>query len=116
MLNKDHANYEINLKFVKDYLSASDKQIEKYMDKLGDGLSETVAVMGKFGKYKQIQGDLEILEHQCLTQSGDYVTRSVLIALSKEEMSIHFQLAQAYSYGLINGKRIERARRKVGTV
>ena len=93
MLNKDHANYEINLKFTKDYLSASDKQIEKCMDKLGDRLSETAAVMGKFRKYKQIQGDLEILEHQCLTQSGNYVTRSVLIALSKEEMSIHFQLA-----------------------
>ena len=33
------------------------------MDKLGDRPSETVAVMGKFREYKQIQGDLEILEH-----------------------------------------------------
>lgn len=114
VLNKDHDNYEMNLKFAKAYLSASDEQVNKLNDKLGDRLSETVLVMSKFRGYRRIQEDLEIIEHQSLGHSGDYVTRSVLISLAKQEMSVHLLLSQAYSYGLINGKRMERAKRKAG--
>ncbi len=112
VLNKDHANYEINLKFAKEYLSASDEQIKKYRDKLGDRLSETVEVIDSFRGYKQMQDDLEVIEHQNLVVFGDHITKNVLLSLEKKQIPTCFLMSQAYSYGVINGKRMERAKRK----
>ncbi len=114
VLNRDNAQYEHNLKLAKAHLSASDEQIEKYRDRLGGRLSETVEVIDKFRKYRQIQDDLEAVEHQGLMLSGNYITRNVLSSLEKKQIPTCFLMSHAYSYGVMNGKRMERARRKAG--
>ena len=115
VLNRDNAQYEHNLKLARAHLSASDEQIEKYRDKLGGRLSETVEVIDKFRRYKQIQDDLKIVEHQSLYPSDSCVTVNVLQSLEKKQIPTCFLMSQAYSYGVMNGKRMERAKRKAGT-
>lgn len=114
VLNKDNAQYEHNLKLAKTTLLASDEQSEKYRDKLGGRLSETMEVVNKFREYKRIQDDLEMVEHQGgVALFRDCVTRNVLLSLEKKEIPTCILMSQAYSYGVMNGKRMERARRKV---
>lgn len=112
VLNRDNAMYEHNLKLSKTHLSASDGQIEKYRNKLGGRLSETVEVIDKFRGYKQVQDDLKIVGHQSLYPPDNCVTVNVLQSLQKKQIPTWLLMSQAYSYGVMNGKRMERARRK----
>lgn len=112
VLNKDHSQYEFNLKLAKAYLSASGKEREKYREKFGGRLEENFLVMDNFREYSRIQSDLSIVEHQGLAIFGDHVTKSVLCSLEKKQIPTCFLMSQAYSYGVMNGKRMERARRK----
>ena len=114
VLNKDHSQYEFNLKLAKTYLSASGKEREKYREKFGGRLEENFLVMDNFREYSRIQSDLSIVEHQGLAIFSDHVTKSVLRLLEKEGIPTCFLMSQAYSYGVMNGKRMERARRKGG--
>lgn len=112
VLNKDHTQYEFNLKLAKAYLSASEEQIKKYRDKMGGRLNETMEVIDSFRGYKRIQDDLEVIEYQNFGILGDHITKSVLMSLEKRQIPTCFLMLQAYSYGLMNGKRMERAKRK----
>jgi len=112
VLNKDHAQYEHNLKLAKAYLSASEEKIKKYRDKMDGRLSETMEVIDSFRGYKRIQDDLEVIGHQNFDIFGDHITKNVLMSLEKKQIPTCFLMSQAYSYGVMNGKRMERARRK----
>ena len=59
-----------------------------------------------------MQDDLEVIEHQNLVVFGDHITKNVLLSLEKKQIPTCFLMSQAYSYGVINGKRMERAKRK----
>lgn len=112
VLNKDHTQYEFNLELAKAYLSASGKELEKYRERFGGRLEETLRVMDNFREYSRIQSDLNMIEHQSLVVSSDHVTKSVLLSLEKKQIPTCFLMSQAYSYGVMNGKRMERAKRK----
>ncbi len=112
VLNKDNEQYEHNLKLAKTILSASDERIEKYRRKMGGRMSETMEVANKFREYKQIQDDLKMIEHQGVVLFRDRTIRNVLSSLEKKQIPTCLLMSQAYSYGVMNGKRMERARRK----
>ena len=114
ILNKDNTHYEFNLELAKAYLSAKGKELAKYREKFGERLEETLRVMDDFREYKNIQSDLDIIDHQSLAAPESHVTRSVLLSLEKKQIPMCFLMSQAYSYGVINGKRMERAKRKAG--
>ena len=109
---KDNEQYEHNLKLAKTILSASDERIEKYRSKMGGRMSETMEVANKFREYKQIQDDLKMIEHQGVALFRDHSIRNVLSSLEKKQIPTCLLMSQAYSYGVMNGKRMERARRK----
>lgn len=116
VLNKDHAQYGFNLELAKAYLSASGKELEKYRERFGGRLDETLRVMDNFREYKNIKSDLKMIAHQNLTAPDDHVTRNVLMSLEKKQIPTCLLMSQAYSYGVMNGKRMERAKRKAGAV
>lgn len=116
VLNKDNERYDFYLELAKTYLSANDKVVEKYRDKFSDGLQETLIVMDNFRERNRIQSDLNMIDHQYLDASEDNVTRSVLKSLENKQIPTCFLMLQAYSYGVMNGKRMERARRKAVAV
>lgn len=114
VLNKDNSQYEFYLKLAKDYLSASGKELKKYREGFGGRLEETLSVMDNFREYSRIQSDLSMIEYQGLSVFIDHVTKSVLHSLEKKQIPTCFLMSQAYSYGVMNGKRMERAKRKAG--
>ncbi len=116
VLNKDHAQYEFYLKLAKAYLSASEKELEKYRERFGGKFGETLSAMNNFREYKRVQSDLDILDRQSFIVADNRIARSVLRSLEKKRFPIYLLLSQAYSYGMMNGKRIERARRKAGVM
>ncbi len=117
VLNKDHSQYEFNLELAKAYLSASEKELEKYRERFSGRLEETLRVMDNFMEYSRVQSDLSIIEHQGLPVFSDHIAESVLHSLEKKQIPTCFLMSQAYSYGVMNGKRMERAKRKaVATV
>ena len=116
VLNKDHVQYEFNLKLAKSYLSASGKELDAYRERFGGRLEETLRVMDNFREYSRIQSDLSMIEYQGLSVFSDRVTESVLLSLEKKQIPTCFLMSQAYSYGVMNGKRMDRARRKAGAM
>lgn len=112
VLNKDHTQYEFNLKLAKAYLSAIGKELEKYRERFGGRFEEELRVMDNFREYSRIQSDLSMIEYQGLSVFSDHVTESVLRSLEKKQIPTCFLMSQAYSYGVMSGKRMERARRK----
>lgn len=113
VLNKDHSQYEFNLKLARVYLAAGEKELEKYRERFGGRLEETLRVMDNFREYSRARSDLNMIEHQCIGEViGDPVIRGVLEALGGKDVRSHFLMSEAYAYGVINGKRAERARRK----
>lgn len=112
VLNKDHVQYESHLELVKAYLSASGKELERCRERFGDGLEKTLRVIEDFKEYKNIQSDLNIIDHQSLVVPKNHVVRAVLTSLIKKQDSTCILMSQAYHYGVMNGKRMERARRK----
>ncbi len=116
VLNKDHAQYEFNLELAKAYLGVSGKELKKYRERFVGRLDETLRVMDNFREYKNIQSDLKMIAHQNFIALDDHVTRSVLMSLEKKQISTRALMFRAYSYGVMNGKRMERAKRKAGAV
>lgn len=115
VLNKDHSQYEFNLKLAKAYLTASGKELEAYREKFSSRLEETLRVMDNFKDYSRVQSDLSMIEYQGFSVFSDHVTESVLRSLEKKQIPTCFLMSQAYSYGVMKGKRMERARRKAVT-
>lgn len=113
VLNKDHSQYEFNLKLAKVYLSASGKELETYRERFGGRLEETLRVMDNFREYTRVRRDIDMIEHQYIGEAiEDPVIRNVLEALWGKDGHSCFLMSEAYVYGVINGKRAERARRK----
>ncbi len=111
VLNKDNANYEHNLEMAKTYLSSREEDLDEYRGVIRKESHEMVNILDKFRNYRRIMRDLDIISHQSFA-GIDYVVESVLETLEEKEMSQLFLMSQAYSYGVMNGKRMERARRK----
>lgn len=115
VLNKDHPQYEFNLELAEAYLSASGIELEEYRKRFsGSRLEKTLYVMDNFREYSRIQNDLSVIRHQ-VTFPG-HITEIVLRSLERTQMPTCFLMSQAYSYGVMNGKRMERARRKAVAV
>lgn len=112
VLNKDNVNYEHNLEMAKSYLSSSEEDLDGYRDIIRKESHEMVDILEKFRNYRRITEDLEIISHQSFA-GIDYVVANVLETLEEKKMPQYFLMSQAYSYGVMNGKRMERARRKV---
>lgn len=112
VLNKDHSQYELNLELATAYLSASGKELEKCRERFSGRLEETLHIMDNFREYSRIRSDLSIIEHQGLSVLSDHIAESVLRSLERKQISTCLLMSQAYSYGVMNGKRMERARRK----
>lgn len=112
VLNKDNKQYEFYLELVKAYLVASEEEQEKYRKKFSSRLEQTLDVIDNFREYSRIQSDLRMIKHQDYAIFSNNTIKNVLYSLEKQQIPTCFLMSQAYSYGVMNGKRIERARRK----
>lgn len=114
VINRDNPEYEFNLEMARGYLCADARERETYRNKYGKRYEEIFRVMDNFMIYTRVQSELKIIGHQVPYASADRLEEIVLERLEDKQMPTCFLISQAYSFGVINGKRIERARRKGG--
>ncbi len=112
VINRDNPDYEFYMKLAKTYLCLSKKEKMAFREKFGRRHRQTFEVMDNFKIHSRVQNDLKMIEHQSCFVTENQVAKNVLIRLEEQEIPTCFLITQAYSYGVINGKRMERAKRK----
>ena len=108
VLNKNHPGYKDFKDFTLSYLQLEDSEREK-LDQL-EGIKEAAAVIDRAIEQRRDAAVLDILKH---SHSGGvpYIT---LQKIFKKYDCGPIGLCQIFTYGVIEGKRAERAKRKAG--
>ena len=114
VMNKDNPNYEFNLEMGKAYLCAEGEGRDKCRKIYGLKYREVFQTIDNFERHTRFKIDIDMIGHQRLDEViGDPVIRSVLEALGGKDCNSRFLMSEACMYGVMNGKRMERAKRKV---
>ena len=116
VINRDNPDYEFYVKLAKTYLCLSKKEKRAFREKFGQRHRQTFEVMDNFKVHSHVQNNLKMIEHQSCFVTEDQVAKNVLIRLEEQKIPTCFLMSQAYSYGVMNGKRMERAKRKGGAL
>ena len=115
VLNRDNQDFDIYFGLAKAVLKADTQEGQELGEKVPSSCCETVQVLRNAAQARKINEELRINGEQRIDwQEGTY-----LCAVFKAMMRKYggwknplFLMSQAYSYGAIQGKREERARRK----
>ncbi len=107
VLNRDSKNYKTYLGIAERILSASEEDLVKLQNEAPENLADTVRVVIECRRIRLAQGEIFKALHNMI----DRKYRPVLNHVSKTE-SISSCAAIAFRYGMMCGKREERARRK----
>ena len=108
VLNKNHPGYKAFKDFTLSYLQLEDSEREK-LDQL-EGIKEAAAVIDRAIEQRRDAAVLDILQH---SRSGG-VPYNTLQKIFKKYDCGPIGLCQIFTYGVIEGKRAERAKRKAG--
>lgn len=115
VLNKDNQKYEICLEMCKKYLSITDEKRADFREKSKDNpFYQTVCLLDKLIEIRRVEKIMKMLGRQKAGSIG--YPKSVFDGIIKEcdFSSEQFHMWKAYTYGIIQGKRMERSRRKAG--
>ena len=112
-LNKDNPLYETYRRFVPVYMEASSEKIEWIKTKpWSENIQRIIKYLDGIRERRRIKAELTILGLQPI---GDFVSLKRMLEAIQDRHAKHgdvWTLYEAYTYGLIQGKRTERARRK----
>lgn len=113
VLNKDNPDYKLYLMLTEKYLAASPEKREELAGKLkSKGLKEAVKVLDRAIKKRDCEKVLLMLD-KMPTYTDEYgLNIMVFDALRQRRSDPFWNMYQAFTYGIIQGKRIERTRKK----
>lgn len=116
VLNRDNPDFDVYLRLADAVLKADDRAVQELKEKIPSSCFETVQVLKNNAvRARKIKEELRINGEQRIDwQEGTYLC-AVFKAMMRKYggwESPLFLMSQAYSYGVIQGKREERARRK----
>ncbi len=116
VLNADNKNYDTYLELAQNYLGADDETADEIREKAPDSLDEVMMVLDNFKRYISIADEVRIVgRHGVVGFNGTHIG-DVFQAIIKECggscTAPIFLMSMAYNYGMICGKRAERAKRK----
>lgn len=117
VLNKDNPNYDIYLTLCTEYLGADPKKKERIASRLRSSLlQEETNVLDYAVNDMEAYKNLFILNKQQGLPASYELTyqMSMLIKQNYADQSIFLGLCKAFEYGVMQGKRIEREKKKVG--
>lgn len=103
VLNKNHPGYKAFKDFTLSYLQLEDRE------KLDppEGIKEAAAVIDRAIEQRRIAKALDILKYSYINEAPHEIIQSIF----REFESGMIGLCQVFNYGVIAGKRAERARR-----
>nr|DAE57539.1 MAG TPA: hypothetical protein [Caudoviricetes sp.] len=117
VLNKDNKNYNLYLTMREKYLSTTDEKRTDFREKSKDNPHyETVCLLDKLIELRRVGEVMKMLGSQ-KEKYVDYPKHVFDGIIKNYDFSDErFHMWKAYTYGIIQGKRAERARRKAGAV
>ena len=108
VLNKDNPQYNTYLELAEGYMTLDEAQRVKLRKQAPESLRETIYVLDKCLEVRQFLKIKMAMEKTADACQYDYALSRIRCEAG-DEIEL---LSKAYSYGLIQGKRAERARRK----
>lgn len=109
VLNKDHPKYDYYKGFTEDYLQYDGKY---KLPKVPEGMKEVVNVLDQIMTKRKSAEVFKVLGYCTLNCEAAEMMQKIF---NKYDSSI-ISLLQIFNYGLIEGKRMERARRKKSVI
>ena len=109
VLNRDNNNYETYEDIVEAYLKASKEEQEEIIEKAPKGLEETFTVLNNCIKCRTIGREIERALKNTI---DDIVEDEVLMEIYKKYDNSVAVACIAFRYGVMQGKRAERAKKK----
>lgn len=117
VLNSDNEDFDIYLGIAEAFLKADRKKAQEFVDKIPSKCSGTLEVLRDVKRARKIKEELRINGHQGIVGCNGTYLCDVFNEIIKKSGGFRapmFLMSQAYAYGVIQGKREERARRKGG--
>lgn len=106
VLNRDNKNHQYFKEIAESYLGL-DEESRKKME-IPEGARETLRVLDRAIEQRKITEVCEMLKHSVINfQKYDFV-RKIFMKYESSEIAMY----QAYCYGVIEGKRVERAKKR----
>ena len=110
VLNKDNAQYEFYLELAEGYLGASEENREEFREKCPESVRETLTVLENCLRARIVNKEFFKVEHSPIPCD---LPRTVLHEfLNRSKQYPLFAVLNAFKYGVMQGKKIERAKRK----
>lgn len=114
VLNRDNPNYNLYLTLAEKYLVASPEKRRELAEKIkSEDLKEAIRILDVAIEERESAKILSIIDKMPAFAKEYGLNVRVLATLWRKNPDPLICLHQAFAYGFIQGKRMERARRKV---
>lgn len=114
VLNKDNPDYNLYLTLTEKYLEANPEEREKLSAKLNPkGLKAALEVLDRAIEERDCTKMLSILGKATISVIKNRLNIKVFDAFMQKEPDPFWNMYQAFVYGVIQGKRIERAKKSL---
>lgn len=108
VLNKDNEQYDTYRELAETYMGGSAEIRKQLWEKCPNGMKETLQVMENCLKRRRISRELFRAEKNTIKSKTSWLVLDALI----KDCDSHRAVTTAFRYGMIQGKRMERAKRK----
>lgn len=108
VLNKDNEQYDTYRELAETYMGGSAEIRKQLWEKCPNGLKETLRVMENCLKRRRISRELFRAEKNTIKSKTSWLVLDALIKGCDSPRAV----TTAFRYGMIQGKRMERAKRK----
>nr|WP_300210419.1 hypothetical protein [uncultured Anaerostipes sp.] len=108
VLNRDNKNYKMYLDIADAYLGASSEGRQRIEENTPEGMRQTILVLKNSLVWRKVDRDI----YQSKKNLIEDADRTVISEIAKQSDNRTASACIAFRYGVICGKRAERARRK----
>lgn len=108
VLNRNHKNYVMNLKVAQSYMAFDEEQRSAFREKYGERFPEEIHLMEKILWQKRWKVEMRRAAKTCNPDQQEiFVIQNIF-----DKYSNLFGASIIFQYGVMQGKRLERAKRK----
>lgn len=116
VINRDNVNYDTYRTFTEAYLECDEhtrrKIRKRYENKDGSGISEIIGVLDRVIKHRKNLENLFLLKYQPTVEDDNMLSISLMNEIMKATGDQHFSMYRAFQYGVMQGKRLERRKKR----
>lgn len=115
VINRDHANYDTYRAFTERYLSSNERIRRKISEKYGNdksAIAEIIRVLDGAIRHRKNLENIFLLKNQPEMEDDDALSISLMNEIMKATGDQHFSMYKAFQYGVMQGKRLERRKKR----